>query len=191
MSAPGRAEEDRPCAIAPAAVTHGADIGPPHAVQVQVMPPPPKAVTRSTAYNRRRSAVNQHRDRAHSRPDSHTGAFAASAGATASASAAPMTPTMTTTVTSTPVARRKPRRRRNAAPNSAPATAGTKSQDAETKRPTNALGTIATRPSTKSAVASISAPKPAAVNDPRELDGSTERPTEMPPATTTRSAQGK
>src|SRR5437763_1210052 len=28
MSAPGRAEEDRPCAIGPAAVTHGADIGP-------------------------------------------------------------------------------------------------------------------------------------------------------------------
>src|SRR5207249_1218327 len=69
------------------------------------MPPPPKAVTRSTAYNRRRSAVNQHRDRAHSRPDSQTGAFAASAGATASASAAPMAPTMTTMVTSTTVAR--------------------------------------------------------------------------------------
>ena len=100
---------------------------------------------------------------------------------------------METTLPANPATstRRKPRRRRNAAPNSAPATAGTKSQDAETKRPTYALGAIANRPSTKSAVASMSAPKAAAVNDPRELDGSTERPTEMPPATTTRSAQGK
>ncbi len=41
-------------------------------------PPPENSVTRSTAYKRRRSAVDQHRDRAHSMPDSQTGAFAAS-----------------------------------------------------------------------------------------------------------------
>src|SRR5881628_3856045 len=48
-------------------------------------PPPENSVTRSTAYKRRRSAVDQHRDRAHSMPDSQTGAFAASGGATTSA----------------------------------------------------------------------------------------------------------
>src|SRR5438105_2784465 len=191
MSAPGRAEQDRPCAIGPAAVTHGADIGPAprrvgagdaattkggHALH-RVQPPTlgREPAPRSRALETRLAdrgvrgigrRDGQRKRRADDSDDDHDGHEHAGP-------------------------RRKPRRRRNAAPNSAPATAGTKSQDAETKRPTNALGTIANRPSTKSAVASMSAPKAAAVNDARGLDGSTERPTEMPPATTTRSAQGK